>query len=243
MSSRRSECLGAGAARASRRSDTAGLASPPVSRRLGSSCEDARVSTFDERARDWDTPERRERAEAVARSIQASVPLNSNTRAIDIGAGTGLLGMALAGDVGEMVLAEPSDGMLAVIREKLGLRGPGNVTAVRFDLTSDPPPGEPFDLVVSLLVLHHVEDAHAALAAILRLLRPGGRIALADLDAEDGSFHDADAEGIHHRGFERDALAALARAAGFTDVEFRTATEITHDDRRYPVFLLLARRP
>lgn len=162
---------------------------------------------------------------------------------IDIGAGTGLLGLALAGDVGEVVLAEPSHGMLEVVREKLAADGPRNVSAVRFDLTSDPPPGEPFDLAVSMLVLHHLEDTAGAMGAILRLLRPGGRIALADLDAEDGSFHDPDAEGIHHRGFDRDALAGLARAAGFIDVEIRTATEIEHEAGRFPVFLLLGRRP
>jgi ubiquinone/menaquinone biosynthesis C-methylase UbiE len=201
------------------------------------------VSTFDERARDWDTPERRLRAEDVARAIRASVRLSPATRVIDVGAGTGLLGFALAGDVGDVVLAEPSDGMLEVVREKLAAGGPRNVTAVRFDLTSDPSPREPFDLAVSLLVLHHLEDTGAALAAILRLLRPGGRIALADLDAEDGSFHDADAEGIHHRGFDRDALGELAAAAGFADVEFRTAVEIEHEDGRFPVFLLLGQRP
>ena len=76
-----------------------------------------------------------------------------------------------------------------------------------------------------------------------RLLRPGGRIALADLDTEDGTFHDADAEGIYHLGFGRDALAESARAAGFADVAFESATEIERDGRRYPLFLLLARRP
>jgi ubiquinone/menaquinone biosynthesis C-methylase UbiE len=201
------------------------------------------VSTFDERARDWDTPERRQRADEVAAAIRASVPLAPSTRLIDIGAGTGLLGLALAGDVGEVILAEPSTGMLEVVREKLEAAGPSNVGAIRFDLIADPAPAEPFDLAVSLLVLHHLEDTAGALGAILRLLRPGGRLALADLDAEDGSFHDADAEGIHHRGFDRDALAGLALAAGFTDVELRTATEIEHDAGRFPVFLLLARRP
>jgi 2-polyprenyl-3-methyl-5-hydroxy-6-metoxy-1,4-benzoquinol methylase len=201
------------------------------------------TSRFDERARDWDTPDRRKRAEDVAAAIRAGIPLTRTTRVIDVGAGTGLLGIALAGDVGEVVLAEPSVGMLEVAREKLTERGPANVTAARFDLTSDVPPEEPFDLVVSLLVLHHLEDTAGALAAIRRLLRPGGRIALADLDTEDGSFHDADAEGIHHEGFDRAALAGLATAAGFVDAEFRTATEIEHEARRFPVFLLLARRP
>ena len=198
---------------------------------------------FDERARDWDTAERRQRAEIVAGAVRASVPLTRATRLIDIGAGTGLLGFALSGDVGEVVLAEPSSGMLEVVREKLEVPGgPRNVGAVRFELTVDPPPGEPFDLAVSLLVLHHLEDTSGALRAIRDLLRPGGRIALADLDAEDGSFHEATTEGVHHHGFDRDELGRLAEAAGFTDVEVRTATEIEHEDGRFPVFLLLGRR-
>ena len=200
------------------------------------------MSTFDERARDWDTPERQARAEVVAAAIGDAVPLAPDTRAIDIGSGTGLLGIALAPHVGEVVLADPSAGMLEVANEKLSAGGPANVSAVRFDLVADPPPGDPFDLVVSLLVLHHLEDTAAALAAIARLLKPGGHLALADLDTEDGTFHSADAEGIHHLGFDRVRLGDLARAAGFTHVEFRTATTIEDEGRRYPLFLLIARR-
>ena len=201
------------------------------------------MATFDERAREWDTAERRERAETVAAAIRENVPLTPTTRTIDVGAGTGLLGLALADDIGDLVLAEPSEGMREVIGEKLAAGDRPNVTAIPFDLTGGPPPGEPFDLAISLLVLHHVADTAIALAAIRGLLRPGGRIAIADLDTEDGTFHDADAEGIHHLGFDRATLGDLARKAGFVDVEFRTATEIVDDGRRYPVFLLLGRNP
>ena len=38
------------------------------------------------------------------------------------------------------------------------------------------------------------------------MLVPGGRLALSDLDSEDGTFHSAEAEGIHHLGFDRDGL-------------------------------------
>jgi SAM-dependent methyltransferase len=96
--------------------------------------------------------------------------------------------------------------------------------------------------VVSLLVLHHLADTQAALAAIAALLRSGGWLALADLDAEDGSFHDADAEGIHHRGFDRQALTRLAREAGFIDVRVVTSMTIERDDGKFPVFLLVGRR-
>ena len=50
---------------------------------------------------------------------------------------------------------------------------------------------------------------------------------------------------VHH-GFDRDELAALARAAGFEDVRFRTVLEIVKaqadGERAYLVFLMTARR-
>jgi ubiquinone/menaquinone biosynthesis C-methylase UbiE len=199
------------------------------------------MSTFDEKAQDWDTPERRDRARAIADIIRAHVPLSRSMRAIDIGAGTGLLGLALAADVGSMVLAEPSAGMLAVAREKLAADGPHNVTAIPFDIQAAPPGGASFDLAVSLLVLHHVEDTTIALRAISELLAPGGRIALLDLDAEDGTFHD-DPEGIHHHGFDQAALRTTAASVGFRDVETRIVSEIDRDGRMYPLFLLTAQR-
>ena len=199
------------------------------------------MSVFDQKAQDWDTPERQERAAAIADIIRAHVPLSRSMRAIDIGAGTGLLGLELAADVGSMVLAEPSAGMLAVARQKLAADGPGNVTAVPFDIEAGSPEGAPFDLAVSLLVLHHVEDTTVALRAIHDMLAPGGRIALLDLDAEDGTFHD-DPEGIHHHGFDQAALRRTAASVGFHDVETRVVSEIDRDGRLFPLFLLTAQR-
>jgi SAM-dependent methyltransferase len=154
-----------------------------------------------------------------------------------------LLGLALLDDIGELVLAEPSDGMLAVIADKLAAADLPRVKAIKLDLVADPPPGDAFDLAVSFLVLHHIKDTAAALAAVRRLLRPGGRIALSDLDTEDGTFHSAEAEGIHHQGFDRTALVELARNAGFVDVETRSSIQIEDEGRHYPAFLLLGRNP
>jgi ubiquinone/menaquinone biosynthesis C-methylase UbiE len=203
------------------------------------------MATFDERAKDWDTPGRIGRAARVAAAIRETIPLEPTDRLIDVGAGTGLLGLGLVDDVGEIVLSDPSSGMIDVATDKLAAAGLRTARAVRHDLLADPPPTDRFDVAVSLLVLHHLEDTAAALAAIRNLLVPGGRIALADLDTEDGSFHSAEAEGIHHRGFDRDALAELASAAGFVDVATRTATVIDEgaEGGGFPVFLLTGRRP
>jgi SAM-dependent methyltransferase len=134
--------------------------------------------------------------------------------------------------------------MIEVATAKLAGGSLPTVSASRHDLLVDPPPAERFDVAVSLLVLHHLADTRDALRGIRALLVPGGRIALADLDTEDGTFHSADAEGIHHHGFDRAGLEALAREVGFDEVATRTAIVLDEDEGHfggYPVFLLTGR--
>jgi 2-polyprenyl-3-methyl-5-hydroxy-6-metoxy-1,4-benzoquinol methylase len=202
------------------------------------------MPTFDERARDWDTPDRIARAAELAAMIRSVVPLARTDRLVDVGAGTGLLGLALVDDVGEVVLLDPSAGMIEVATAKLADGALPTVHAARHDLLADPPPAKPFDVAVSLLVLHHIADTRRALAAVRDLLRPGGWIALADLDTEDGSFHSEGSESIHHHGFDRAALETLTAEAGFVDVATRTAMVLDEDSRfaGYSVFLLTGRR-
>ena len=202
------------------------------------------MSEFDDKAAEWDTPERRERAHLLADTIREHVPLQADMRVIDIGAGTGLLGLDLLHDVGSVVLTDPSEGMIDVARTKIEAEGIVDAEAIVFDFpAAEPPPGAPFDLAVSLLVLHHVLDTAATLRSIHEALVPGGRIGLIDLDKEDGSFHDPDQPGIHHHGFEGQSLVELATSAGFLDVRTRIVHELERDGRSYPLFLLTAQRP
>lgn len=205
------------------------------------------MTSFDERAREWDTDDRIARAMAVANVIRSTIPIRRSTRAVELGAGTGLLGLALIDalphGLTELVLTDPSAGMIEIAAEKIERRQLPNVRTVQFEVVAEPTSKlGTFDLVLSLLMLHHVKDSASVFRAAHDLLRPGGWIALADLDPEDGSFHDEDAEGIHHHGFDRDALRKLAGDGGFGPVSLERATEIEREGRTYPLFLMTAQR-
>ena len=202
------------------------------------------TSAFDARARTWDDdPRRRKLAESIFAALEQAVPLRAEWTALDYGAGTGLLALALAARVRRVLAVDSSAGMLAVLAQKARAGGCANVETLQADFSKDPLPPGPFDLVASAMTLHHVADVDGLLGKFFALLAPGGRIALADLDAEDGSFHGADAPGVHHLGFDRAALARQLAAAGFIDVRFSDAARNEKNGRVYAVFLAAARKP
>jgi ubiquinone/menaquinone biosynthesis C-methylase UbiE len=200
---------------------------------------------FDSKARQWDSnPVFVERAEKIAAAIRAEVALSTDMAALDYGSGSGLLSFPLKDELGHITCKDTSAGMLDMLREKITAQGVTNMTVRQTDLTADPLPDERYDLIYSSMTLHHIPDTDHILRVFRDLLTPGGHLCIADLDQEDGSFHGVEVE-VHH-GFDRDALAALARAAGFADVRFRTVFEIVKQqesgERAFPVFLMTARR-
>jgi ubiquinone/menaquinone biosynthesis C-methylase UbiE len=202
------------------------------------------VSDFDARAAGWDDdPTKVERARAIAAAIVREVPLVASMSALEYGAGTGLLGFMLRDRIGDLTLADVSAGMLEVATRKIAATGDPRVRAIRLDLLADPVPDARFDLVFSAMTLHHIPDTAGILRAFRSILRTPGFLCIADLDSEDGSFHGAGFDG--HRGFDRAALGALARAAGFASVVFSTAYEMKKTaaggTRTFPIFLMVAR--
>jgi len=198
------------------------------------------ANPFDAAAPAWDAAERRVKlAEDVAEAIRDTVALDPSMDLLDFGCGTGLLGHALRRDVRSLTGADTSPRMLEAFQAKAP-KGPSLHTLL---LTPHTPLGGPYHLVVSSMALHHVEDLASLFAAFHACLVPGGWLALADLDAEDGSFHGAAAEGVFHQGFHRDALEALLRETGFTGVRTKDAATTIKQGRAYTVFLLTGQKP
>src|SRR5215216_6340801 len=204
------------------------------------------MTNFDERAKDWDSdPKKVERARLVAEAIRRAIPLSREMKALEYGCGTGLLSFALQSDVGQITLADTSQGMLKVLSEKIARAGVTNMHPVRLDLASDPLPAERYDLTYSLMTLHHIQDANGILVKFRDLLTPHGYLLVADLDKEDGTFH-TDGTTDVHLGFERGELRKTVENIGFENVTFSTVYEIKkkigNEEKTFPVFLMTAQK-
>ena len=205
-------------------------------------------SRFDQIAAEWDdSPMRAGIATAVADAIAAAVPLSTRWRALEYGCGTGLVGVRLLPRLGHLLATDLSPGMLAVLREKAAAAGLDRLGTQVLDLTSGPIPADRYDFLFTSMALHHIPDVEALVHAFGAMLVPGGWVALADLDTEDGGFHGPDVPGVAHHGFDRTQVQRWLSEAGFTDVAFRTAHTVEKirdgETRRYPIFLATARHP
>ena len=200
---------------------------------------------FDGKAATWDDdPDKVRQSSEVASAIAATIPpAPGGTRLLEYGAGTGLVSTALLDELvaPRVTLADNSAGMRQVLADKVAsgvLPSPTRVWDL--DLESHPVPTERFDLVVTSMVLHHVHDLDTVLAGFAQLLESRGHLCIADLDREDGSFHDHDFDG--HHGFSREGLAVDLESAGFVDVRVGDGGTVRKDGRDFSVFLAVARR-
>ncbi|MBP6844626.1 MAG: methyltransferase domain-containing protein [Kofleriaceae bacterium] len=196
------------------------------------------IDLFKDKARDFDTHAVPTQISAgVGAALRARVALTADMRVMDFGAGTGLVCAHVAPHVATVYAVDISEAMLAQLAAKPELRGK---VEIRCQDILERPLDHPVDLIISAMAMHHVADTDRMLRAFAAHLVPGGRLALADLDVEPSTFHPHDAVGVFHHGFDRADLGRRLAGAGFTAIEFATATQVVKDDRRYDVFLVTA---
>jgi arsenite methyltransferase len=166
-----------------------------------------------------------ERRRAIVRSALGAAP---GERVLDVGCGPGFYCAELledVGDLGSVVGLDGSAAMLALAARRCGDR----VELREADATSLPVEDASFDAVLSIQVQEYVPDVAASLGELHRVLRPGGRALVFDIDWATLSMHARDEarservlrawdEHLAHRSLPR-TLASRLRSAGFEDVQ------------------------
>ncbi len=204
------------------------------------------MSDFDEKALHWDQNQMHlQRTRAVAREMLNHIPVNPSMKALEFGAGTGLLSFFLKDYFSGITLMDTSMEMLKMAETKLTAGDKGKIETLFFDLEESTYDQKRFDIVFTQMVLHHIKDVNAILQKFYAMLLPGGYLAIADLYSEDGSFHDPGVE-VHH-GFDITELIHQVETCGFQVIDDRQCFIIRKETkpgtaREYPVFLLTAKK-
>jgi tRNA (cmo5U34)-methyltransferase len=199
------------------------------------------MNEFDERAHDWDKEIKHiDRSVAIAAELEQMVPLNHSMRALEYGAGTGLLSFLLKDRFAEITLMDSSEEMIKVCIAKTKYYNTGHILPLWFDLEHKDFDGT-FDIIYNQMVLHHVNDVEVILNKFYNLLNPGGYLAISDLYPEDGSFHGTDVK--VHLGFNPDKLCEILKNMGFKKPKYKPCFEVKRDtDKKFPVFLLVTQK-
>jgi SAM-dependent methyltransferase len=157
----------------------------------------------------------------------AVAELREGETVLDLGSGGGidvLLSARRVGPTGRAIGLDMTDEMLSLARRNAVDAGATNVEFVKGTIESMPLPDASVDVVISNCVINLAADKGAVFREIARVLRPGGRMGVSDIVADDlltpaqraerGTYVGCIAGALSFREF-RTGL----RAAGLTDVE------------------------
>jgi SAM-dependent methyltransferase len=163
----------------------------------------------------------------------AVADLNPGERVLDLGSGGGidvLLSAKRVGPTGRAFGLDMTDEMLALAQRNAAEANATNVEFLKGHIEAIPLPAASIDVVISNCVVNLAADKPAVFREVARVLRPGGRIGITDIVADDALAPDQRAERGSYAGCIAGALSVSEfadglREVGLTDVSVTT----THD--------------
>jgi ubiquinone/menaquinone biosynthesis C-methylase UbiE len=201
------------------------------------------MNDFDDRAKTWDeNPIHMKRSIAIAAKMEEMIPIHNGMRALEFGAGTGILSFLFRDKLGTIIMMDSSAGMVEVMKEKVAFQKAENFVPLCYNLEIQMY-NDYFDLIYNQMVLHHISDVPSLFKKFYRMILPHGFLAIADLYSEDGTFHGEGFDG--HNGFDPEKLKGLLLKAGFKSVDYQqcyTMDKKTSEgsNKSFPIFLLVA---
>lgn len=194
------------------------------------------MSHFNDKAAEWDNEGKIKMMALLAKKTLEFIKPENKLDIMDFGCGTGLFGLEMADYARSLLGVDTSSGMLEVFDQKT--QGADNIKSQLVDLESENIEMK-FDLIVSSMAFHHLNEPGKMVKTLKSLLNKGGKLAIVDLDEEDGTFHpDNQGMGVKHFGFSKDKLQSWADENGL-QLEHHLINDIEKNERNYSQFLAI----
>jgi len=175
----------------------------------------AATTYFERVAGNWDAIRAGYFSAAVRDAAIAHAYLRPEMTVADIGCGTGFLAEGLAPQVAQVHALDGAPAMLEAAQRNLGRFA--NVAYHVTDGDMLPLPDASVDAALANMYLHHCPDPAAALQEMARILRPGGRLVITDMDRHTNEWMRA-AMADEWLGFDRAEVKGWLREAGLVNV-------------------------
>lgn len=164
----------------------------------------------------------------------AVAELHEGERVLDLGSGGGidvLLSAKRVGRTGRAIGLDMTDEMLALAQRNIAEAGATNVELVRGTIEAIPLPAASVDVVISNCVINLAADKPSVFREIARVLRPGGRMGVTDIVAEDRLTPEERAERGSYTGCIAGALSFAEfrdglEAAGLTEISITPTRDV-----------------
>lgn len=170
---------------------------------------------FEQVADRWDQIRSGYFTEAVRQAAIKKAYLRADMEVADVGAGTGFMAAGLAPLVRKVYALDGSPAMLEVARRNL--KDFDNIVFQEAEGLSLPLADAGLDAVFANMYLHHCEDPLAAISEMARLLRPGGRLVITDMDAHSHEWMREEMADVW-LGFERSQVRQWFEQAGLVNI-------------------------
>lgn len=199
---------------------------------------------FAEKAAAWDEdPKKIAMTNRYVDEVLKHIEVQPDWKTLEIGAGTGLVGLQFLPKVKSVVFEDTSEAMLEILQRKLSSEEKQKSTVFLGEITDYKE--NDIDFVISAMAFHHIEDTDAMLKHLYSIVKPYGIVAIADVRTEDGSFHQF--QPIAHKGFDTDALSLQFLSAGFSVKSVHTYNILKRERTpgifsEYEQFLLVAKK-
>jgi len=182
----------------------------------------ASKSYFDALGGDWDQLRKGFFSEKVREKALELAAVEPGRVAADLGAGTGFVTEALVARGLKVIAVDQSQPMLEALRRKF----PDHkaVDCRTGEAEQLPIDDAATDYSFANMFLHHVDDPPRAIREMARIVRPGGRVVITDLDTHDHEFLRSEQ---HDRwmGFARDDIRRWFREAALTNIQVEDLDE------------------
>ena len=177
---------------------------------------------FEDVAQQWDTMRQSFFSANVRQKALAVADVRAGGYAADIGAGTGFITEGLIEHGLKVIAVDQSGAMLSTMQAKFA--GHAEIEYRTGDAEHLPIPDQTVDYVFANMYLHHVETPAEAIKEMARVLKPGGKLVITDLDEHTFDFLVTEQ---HDRwmGFKREDVKAWLTAAGLREPEVDCAGE------------------